>query len=403
MATSPAPQAGPAEAQKPAGAHYEIIAFVRDGDTDTALQDLMAQQQAGPLHVARGTVRDAIKFLEKQQRAPRLLIVDVSGDELPLSEVDALAEACEPTVSVVVLGERQDVGLFRELIRLGVADYLVKPILPDLIAPHISGADPKLRSQPHRTGKVVAVAGARGGIGTTTVATAVAWTLANRENRRCALVDLNPYGGTLSVQLNTESGGLVEALENADHLDALFLERTLVQQGPRLFTLTAELPFDQDAAMDDKAVEALIQTLERQFHYVVLDVPRMPGSLYAYVLRRAGVRVLISDRTVPAMRDLTRMLGLIDNTSGRSILVLNDQRPNSEGLADRKMIEETLSRPFDLYLPFDKSLPRVVDNLGEPLAEAGGPFADAVKDLTGTLSGQRRNRAKSWLRLLRPR
>ena len=365
MATSPAPQAGPAEAQKPAGAHYEIIAFVRDGDTDTALQDLMAQQQAGPLHVARGTVRDAIKFLEKQQRAPRLLIVDVSGDELPLSEVDALAEACEPTVSVVVLGERQDVGLFRELIRLGVADYLVKPILPDLIAPHISGTDPKLRSQPHRTGKVVAVAGARGGIGTTTVATAVAWTLANRENRRCALVDLNPYGGTLSVQLNTESGGLVEALENADHLDALFLERTLVQQGPRLFTLTAELPFDQDAAMDDKAVEALIQTLERQFHYVVLDVPRMPGSLYAYVLRRAGVRVLISDRTVPAMRDLTRMLGLIDNTSGRSILVLNDQRPNSEGLADRKMIEE--------------------------------------KDLTGTLSGQRRNRAKSWLRLLRPR
>lgn len=330
-----------------------------------------------------------------------MLIVDVSGIDLPLSEIDALAEACEPSVSVIVLGERQDVGLFRELIRLGVSDYLVKPILPDLIAPHLSGIDPRVRSQPHRTGKVIAIAGARSGAGVTSVATGIAWSLANKQNRRCVLVDLDPHGGAMSIQLDAAAGGLIDALENSEHLDALFLERTLIAHGERLFLLGAELPMDQDAPIADKAFEALIQTLERQFHYVIIDLPHTPGSLYAYVLRRAGVRILIGDRTVPAMQDMTRMLGLLDDTAGRTIMVLNDSRPHSEGLAERAMLEETLSRPFDVVLPYDKSLPRVVDNLGEPLAEAAGGFADGVKDLTAALSGQRRKRTGGWLRLVR--
>ena len=150
--------------------------------------------------------------------------------------------------------------------RLGVADYLVKPILPDLIAPYLAGVDPRLSSQLNRTGKVVVIAGARGGIGVSTIATGIAWNLANKHNRRCVLIDMNPYGGGIGVQLGIEGGGLVDALENANNLDALFLERALTQKGPRLSVLTAEHSMDEDTPMEAKAVESLIQTLERQFH-----------------------------------------------------------------------------------------------------------------------------------------
>lgn len=403
MTPATAHSANQPDAKSKGSALHEIVAYVADSDTEAALEGLAAQQQAGPIHTARGTVRDAIRFIDKLSRSPRLLIVDISQAELPLSEIDALAEACEPSVSVVVLGERQDVGLFRELMRLGVADYLVKPILPDLIAPYLAGAHPRLSSHSNRTGKVVAIAGARGGVGVSTIATGIAWNLANRDNRRCVLIDLNPYGGGIGVQLGIEGGGLVDALENANNLDALFLERALTQHGPRLSVLTAEQPMDTDMPMADKAVEALIQTLERQFHYVIIDLPRLPGSLYAYILRRAGVRVLVADRTVPGVRDLTRMLGLMDDTAGRSILVLNDSRPQSEGLAERTMIEDTIGRPFDVRLAYDKAMSRVVDNLGEPLASVGGVFADGVRELTNVLSGQHGKRRKGWLQLVRGR
>jgi len=181
------------------------------------------------------------------------------------------------------------------------------------------------------------------------------------------------------------------------------LRADMTQHGPRLSVLTAEQPLDTDMPMADKAVEALIQTLERQFHYVIIDLPRLPGSLYAYILRRAGVRVLVADRTVPGVRDLTRMLGLMDDTAGRSILVLNDSRPQSEGLAERTMIEDTIGRPFDVRLAYDKAMSRVVDNLGEPLASVGGVFADGVRELTNVLSGQHGKRRKGWLQLVRGR
>ena len=94
-------------------------------------------------------------------------------------------------MTVIAIGDRNDVGLFRDLINNGVSDYLVKPI-----AQRCSKVAAERRRAPQghpsdRFGRLVAVAGARGGVGTTTLATGVAWTIAHRRRRRVALVDLD--------------------------------------------------------------------------------------------------------------------------------------------------------------------------------------------------------------------
>src|SRR5262245_55273106 len=81
----------------------------------------------------RGGITKAIAHLS-QQRSPDILIVDVSGVELPVSKVNALAEVCEPGVAVIAIGDRNEIGLYRDLLHAGVADYVVKPISLQLLA-----------------------------------------------------------------------------------------------------------------------------------------------------------------------------------------------------------------------------------------------------------------------------
>ena len=64
--------------------------------------------------VHKGGIADATRLLG-EQRSPRLLVVDISGVDLPLSAVNELAEVCEPGVTVIAIGDRNDVGLFRDL------------------------------------------------------------------------------------------------------------------------------------------------------------------------------------------------------------------------------------------------------------------------------------------------
>ena len=82
--------------------------------------------------VQKGGIQEATRLLG-EQRSPRLLVVDLTGIELALSAVNELAEVCEPGVTVIAIGDRNDVGLFRDLINNGVSDYLVKPIAPALL------------------------------------------------------------------------------------------------------------------------------------------------------------------------------------------------------------------------------------------------------------------------------
>ena len=73
------------------------------------------------------------RYLSKIERSPLFLLVDLHDSVMPLSDLGRLAEVCEPSVQVVALGERNDVGLFRSLLKIGVRDYLVKPLTVELL------------------------------------------------------------------------------------------------------------------------------------------------------------------------------------------------------------------------------------------------------------------------------
>src|SRR3954471_24793780 len=129
--TAPLLLAAPAaNAPKVAAGRMPLMAFV-DGETERVLQECSVL--LGRCVIMRGGIAKAIEFLS-EQRSPHLLMVDISGIDLPLSQIQMLSEVCEPGTNVVALGDHNDVGLYRDLVDAGVSNYIVKPLTRELLA-----------------------------------------------------------------------------------------------------------------------------------------------------------------------------------------------------------------------------------------------------------------------------
>ncbi|HWU56792.1 MAG TPA: hypothetical protein VN175_14875, partial [Rhizomicrobium sp.] len=152
-----------------------IHAFCEFPDTGTALEQASADRRLAKAHltVQLGGIDAAVQHYHGQV-TPNLLLVETKlhGAEA-LAELDRLAEVCDPATKVVVVGRQNDVELYRELMRRGASEYLVAPLSPLQLIEVISGLYLDPSSSP--IGRVVAVVGARGGVGSSTLAHNIGW------------------------------------------------------------------------------------------------------------------------------------------------------------------------------------------------------------------------------------
>jgi pilus assembly protein CpaE len=357
--------------------HFQ--AFVSDPETGAVVEQVVGDLMFPHAAIRKGTIEDGIKFLG-ENRSPKLLVVDISGVELPLSEINNLADVCEPGVTVIAVGDRNDVGLFRDLIHHGVADYLVKPLTPPLLQRSLLSAadhttDPRQMS---KLGKLIGVIGSRGGAGATMLATSASWLLAAERRRRVALVDLDLQFGTVALSLDLEpSHGLREALENPNRIDGLFLERAMVQHSDRLFVLSAEESLDESLLLDYAALELVLTELRNKFHYVVVDLPRVPSPCSHQVLQTASNLIVVTDLSLAGMRDTMRLLSLLPvaNAACQISVVANRVGEHKQGEMPVGEFEKGIGRKIDHILPFDPKTVAAAANVGQPIAAGKGPVA----------------------------
>jgi pilus assembly protein CpaE len=378
-----------------AAGRLPVMAFV-DADTERFLQD--ASVLSGRSQIVRGGIAKAIEYLG-EQRSPHLLLVDISGVDLPLSKVQMLADVCEPGTNVIAIGDHNDVALYRDLQAAGVSDYLVKPLTRELmtkaLAPKTNGSGEICRTA-LKLGKMVAFIGSRGGVGTTTMAANLAWHLANRQSRRVALVDLDLQHGDCALLFNAETTpGLRDALANPLRLDPLLLERLMSRHGERLFLLGGEEPIQDNIQFTPAAVDTLFSVLRSQFHYVVVDLPRIPIPAYRRALEIADRRVIVVDQTMRSMRDAVRLKKAFGDTSGaeQAIFVLNREgEAGNHGLSQSEIISVLQAKPTST-IPF---LPKLVTPAAHhaTIAARQRKFGNAVGELALEISG--RTRKRGW-------
>lgn len=367
-----------------------FAAFIADDASVQELRQFVSNLGIPKAHVARGGVDAAIEHLSRAEKAPERLVVDVSGVAFPLAALSKLAEACDPSVQVYVLGDQNDVALYRTLLQAGVQDYLVKPLTADALRHWLSAADDgsvrRLRS-----GKVIAVAGTRGGVGATSIAAHLARFLTEGKGlRRVAYIDLDIHGGAGSTLLGMAANqALPEVLDNIDRIDSAFLDRTLTSKDGRLFALAANHSYGDMLSDANGRIGALLDILSRHFHYVVADL-HDPGSVMAdEAFSQADITCLVTDRSVHSARALSRLIQHVESRPRAPALyvVANAIRPATRGRVDAKEFAAAVSHPIALDIPYDNRWPALAEDLGEPLASASD-LAKAIAKLGRILSGE---------------
>lgn len=367
-----------------------LVVFAVDENSAHELAQSLDQLGVTDAYVARGSIDAAISHLGKVEKSPQRLIVDISGEGQPLLALDRLAGACEPSVQVYVLGESNDVTLYRSLLQAGVRDYRYKPLTVDALRSWLGDHDGSLVRKA-RSGKIIAVTGTRGGVGVTSVAACLASQLtAGKGMRRVVYLDMDFYGGTGSTLLGMPANhALPEVLQNIDRIDPQFLERTLSSKDGRLFVLAANQNYSDAFAMESDMMGRLLGVLSQHFHYVVVDLHNPGGALANDVFSHADMACLLSDRSVHSARVLTRLMHHVEarqNPPALHVLV-NASRTPVKGQVSAKEFAQAISRPVALDIPYDGKLPGLAEDLGEPLA-AGSELAKAVDKLARMLTGE---------------
>lgn len=378
-----------------------ILAYVQDGESEAVLRRVATHLALPGFEVRRGGIATAQRDL-KFQRSPAILFVDVGGVDTVLEAVSDLSEVCEPQLQVVVIGESNDVGLYRGLLALGVADYLFKPLTAELVEAvvwRLTNGSP--RGTEARLGKLVAICGTRGGVGASSIAANLASYLAEKASRRVALVDLDVRSGAQALLLGAKpNSGLAEALEVPGRIDDLFLERATIAVGPRLDLLASEMPADRVPVPKLDGGEALIGRLQRSYHYVLMDVPLPLRDAAKSLLATAHVQLFLLDATLLALRDTVQRMEAASALGQRQILVHNKVgRPGDLPTAE---LATALGRAPDASIPF---LPRAFNsglNLGRPAWREDQRAEAAIALLARELSGQavKAQQAPRWKQIL---
>ncbi len=368
------------------------LAFLADAATEGAIQEGLSDLVPGGVETRRGGVKAAIAALQKLA-TPRVLIVDLGGEDSPLSALEALSDVVEPQVCVLVVGDLTSLDFYREVTRgVGAMEYLAKPLTRELVARHFGplaqGRAPT--GEAALGGRMVTVTGVRGGVGATTVAVNLAWHFGMSARRHTVLLDTDLHFGTAAFLMNVPPGrGLSAALQTPERIDALLAERAAHPVSDRLHLLSTQEPLGELA--DPHApgsAEMLAQALRRRYNFVVADVPFRPLPLNRDLLDLAHRRVLVLDPTLASVRDALRLMAMPPGPlqQGRPILVLN--RQGLPGGLTKRLFEDAIKTKVDITI---NDAPKPIGQaatLGQPAASVRGPFQQAIRELSALVGGR---------------
>lgn len=366
-----------------------LVVFMADASSHQQMSRALEQLGVTDAYTAVGGISDLIRYLEKAEQGPERIIVDISGLNRPLDELDRLADACDPSVTVFTVGDKNDVTLYRLLLQAGITDYRYKPITADALRGWIDAGD-NFTVRQSRSGKIIAVAGSRGGIGVTTLAAQLVRELcASSGSRKVVYVDMNLHGGAGTVLFGmAPNQAMMEALDNIEELDGPFLERVLTTQDRRLFTMGFNLGFETLYEHRPGSITALLERLAQHFHYLVVDLPTPGGPMAEEVYARASALCLMCDTSVHSGRVLSQLLphlaGMVESPVVH--LIANHVRPVA-GHVDTGDFSKALSHPIALNIPYDGRLPATAEDLGKPLGK-DSQMARSVLSLARMITGE---------------
>jgi pilus assembly protein CpaE len=376
-----------------------VQAFCETVETAAAVQGAGEDRRLDKAHlkIQMGGIAAAIEAYNGSP-TPNVIVIETEnrGDEI-LNGLDSLAEVCDAGTRVVVIGRLNDVVLYRELLRRGVNDYLIAPIGTIDVVRSICG----LFSAPDAkaVGRIIAVIGAKGGVGSSTVAHNVAWAVARELALDTVVVDLDLGFGTAGLDYNQDPPqGIADAVFSPDRVDNAFIDRLLSKCTDHLSLLAAPATLDRVYDFSAEAFDPIVDSLRATVPCIVLDVPHLWSGWTKKTLIGADDILIVAGPDLANLRNTKNLLDLLKAARP------NDRRPryclNQIGMAKRPEIKpgdfaKALDDEAAALIPFDPQIFGTAANNGQMIAELSSShkvaeiFRQLAQGLTGRMESKK--------------
>jgi pilus assembly protein CpaE len=358
-----------------------ILTAILVGSRDRQLEELM---ESCGLRVTLTKTEDLASLAQPGALQPALVLMDLRERPALPQSIGALRRQ-HPTTGVVIVASTLEPGLMLEAMRAGVTEFLTAPVA----APELQAALSRViaANAPAATGEIFAFLGAKGGVGTTTVAVNVATALSQIAKGNTLLIDLHLAYGDAAVYLGAEPRfSVVDALENVHRLDKTFLGG-LVGQAKAGLALLASSDRASAAAVDSASVRALVEAAARHYRYVVLDVPRSEVMLEA--LDPVSRIVIVANQELATVRTATRLSAALRQRYGKDRLTVVVSRFDQQSEIGQGDVERVLGSPVAHTFPSNYRIALDALNAGRPVV------LDNHNKLASALTGFARNLVQS--------
>jgi pilus assembly protein CpaE len=396
-------KADAAEAAAPAGSgephiapvpRVSIQAFCENADTAAAMQAAGEDRRMAKAHlkIQMGGIAAAAEAY-RNAPTPNVVVIESESrhDEL-LTGLDELAHVCDSGTRVIVVGRTNDIILYRELVRRGVSEYLIAPIgVLDLVRA-VSSLFGAPDAKP--VGRTIAVVGAKGGVGASTVAHNIAWSIARDMRLHSVVADLDLPFGTAGLDYNQDPPqGIADAVLSPERIDTAFVDRLLSKCTDNLSLLAAPATLERVYDFGTDAFDAIFDVLRGSVPFIVLDVPHIWSGWTKRTLIAADSILIVAGPDLANLRNAKNIVDLL--RAGRP----NDHHPhyclNQVGVPKRPEIKaEEFAKALEVepaaVIPFEPQMFGTAANNGQMIAEisSGHRVAQTFRELAQVVTGR---------------
>ena len=369
-------------------------AFCETPQIQATIESISDDRRLARVHlkVVSGGIRSAREYFAEAP-TPNLILLEAnqSYDQL-VEELEQLAEVCDVGTKVVLVGHINDVQMYRDLVRRGVSEYIVAPVGRTELIQALSDLFSNPENDP--LGKSIAFIGAKGGVGSSTIAHNIGWAISSHHQQDVIISDFDVAFGTTGLDFNQDPPQTIaDAIKAADRLDDQFLERLLTKCSEKLSLLTAPAVLDSPCDYEGEFFGQMMELLQESAPYTVMDLPHVWSSWNKTLLLNADEIVITAGPDLANLRNVKNLLDLLAQERHGDKpphLILNQIGMQKRPEIKAKDFAAALEREDYVEIPFDAVTFGTAANNGQMIAELGGnsKLADLFNNLASDLTGR---------------
>jgi pilus assembly protein CpaE len=320
-------------------------------------------------------------------------VVDFDQDpELALQTAECLRQSFYHRIAILALSSTTDPDLLLRAMRAGFSEFLLKPLDSDEFTDSLQRLDHRWTAniaRPANSGKILSFFGAKGGVGTTTLAVHLAMFLVRGLGKKVLLIDNHAQLGHVVLYLGMDGSNhhFYDLVQNVSRLDQELLRGFIATHASGLEVLSSPDVYGGSWKTDADAVERTLEFLSSQYDFVLLDCEASFEDINLAIVAFSNWIYLVATPEIGAIRDLSRYVdGLIQNEQATKKLQVIINRYSSHEAVTTEQIERAVHLPIAYKIPNSYGeLVRSI-NIGEPLSgESKSDFSQLMTKWAASL------------------